>query len=154
MRFSPYTTRTGPLRRNSMPSPSPGTWVQYRLSVITGRTVSRSRTCSSTTRREAAATASRPRSQCVSAGSSAPPTDHRPGPLRAFYERIATMFTGHDLPDETLVRACLDSYRSPASTPERLASDDDLLRRSQDHAGLIADLVEGGHRLGMRVWIA
>ncbi len=78
------------------------------------------------------------------------------GPLSesAFYERIATMFTGHDLPDETLVRACLDSYRSPASTPERLASDDDLLRRSQDHAGLIADLVEGGHRLGMRVWIA
>ncbi len=28
------------------------------------------------------------------------------GPMSeaAFYERIATMFTGHDLPDETLVR--------------------------------------------------
>ena len=44
------------------------------------------------------------------------------GPLteHAFFERIATMFTGHDLPDETLVRACLESYRSPASTPDRL----------------------------------
>src|SRR6185503_2213480 len=31
------------------------------------------------------------------------------GPLTepAFYERMATMFTGHDLPDETLIRACL-----------------------------------------------
>jgi hypothetical protein len=78
------------------------------------------------------------------------------GPLSeaAFYERIATMFSGHDLPDETLVRACLESYRSPASTPDRLASDDDLLRRSQEHAGLIADLADGGHRLGMRVWIS
>ena len=42
------------------------------------------------------------------------------GPISetAFYERIASLFTGHDLPDEGLVRACLDSYRSLASTPE------------------------------------
>ena len=44
------------------------------------------------------------------------------GPLSetAFFERIASLFSGHDLPDDGLVRACLDSYRSLASTPERL----------------------------------
>ncbi len=72
----------------------------------------------------------------------------------AFYERIATMFTGHDLPDETLVRACLESYRSIASTPDRLHTSDDLLERSHEHAALIGDLADAGHRLGMRVWIS
>ena len=78
------------------------------------------------------------------------------GPLSesAFYERIATLFTGHDLPDEGLVRACLDSYRSLASTPDRLITQDDLLRRSQEHTDLLATLADAGHRLGMRVWIA
>ena len=78
------------------------------------------------------------------------------GPLSeaAFYERIATLFTGHDLPDETLVRACLDSYRSLASTPDRLVTGDDLLRRSQEHTELLAAITEAGHRLGMRVWLA
>jgi hypothetical protein len=78
------------------------------------------------------------------------------GPLSegAFYDRIATLFTGHDLPDETLVRACLDSYRSLASTPDRLVTSDDLLRRSQEHTELLAAITDGGHRLGMRVWLA
>jgi hypothetical protein len=78
------------------------------------------------------------------------------GPLSetAFYERIATMFTGHDLPDETLVRACLDSYRGAASTPDHLVTSDDLLLRSQEHTELLAALTEAGHRLGMRVWLA
>jgi hypothetical protein len=78
------------------------------------------------------------------------------GPMTesAFFERIAALYTGHDLPDETLVRACLASYRGRASTPDRLVTSDDLLRRSQEHAALIAALVDGGHRLGMRVWIA
>ena len=77
------------------------------------------------------------------------------GPLSetAFYERIASLFTGHDLPDETLVRACLDSYRSLASTPERIVTGDDLLRRSQEHTELLAALADGGHRLGMQVWL-
>ena len=77
------------------------------------------------------------------------------GPMSetAFFERIASLYTGHDLPDETLVRACLESYRSRASTPDRLVTGDDLLQRSQEHAALIAGLVETGHRLGMRVWI-
>jgi hypothetical protein len=78
------------------------------------------------------------------------------GPISeaAFYERIASLFTGHDLPDEGLVRACLDSYRSLASTPEGLITGDDLLRRSQEHSELLGLLADAGHRLGMRVWIA
>jgi hypothetical protein len=78
------------------------------------------------------------------------------GPLSeaAFYDRIATLFTGHDLPDETLVRACLDSYRSLASTPDHLVTSDDLLRRSQEHTDLLATIADTGHRLGLRVWIA
>jgi hypothetical protein len=77
------------------------------------------------------------------------------GPLSesAFFERIAGLFSGPDLPDETLVRSCLESYRSRASTPERLVTGEDLLRRSEDHAGLLALLAEGGHRLGLQVWL-
>ena len=76
-----------------------------------------------------------------------------PLPETAFFERIAAMFTGHDLADEALVRACLDSYRSPASSPERIATTDDLLQRSQEHTELLAALTDGGHRLGMQVWL-
>jgi hypothetical protein len=77
------------------------------------------------------------------------------GPLSetAFFERMATLFAGHDLPDEALVRACLRSYRSLASTADRLVTADDLLRRAQGHAETIAALADGGHRLGMSVWI-
>ena len=77
------------------------------------------------------------------------------GPISetSFFERIAAMFGGHDLPDEGLVRACLDSYRSLASTPERLITGDDLLRRSQEHTDLLATIADAGHRLRMRVWI-
>jgi hypothetical protein len=77
------------------------------------------------------------------------------GPLSesSFFERIAALFSGHDLPDEALVRACLQSYRSMASTPDRLVTGDDLLRRTQQHAEMIAALADGGHRLGMNVWI-
>jgi hypothetical protein len=77
------------------------------------------------------------------------------GPLAegAFFNRIAALFGGHDLPDEALVRACLQSYRSLASTPERIVTGEDLLRRSTEHAELLALLADGGHRLGMRVWI-
>ncbi len=44
------------------------------------------------------------------------------GPLSepAFLDRVAGLFTGPDLPDEALVRACLDSYRSHSSTSGRL----------------------------------
>jgi hypothetical protein len=77
------------------------------------------------------------------------------GPIAesAFFERVAALFPGHDLPDETLVRACLASYRSPASTPNRLVTNEDLRRRTGEHTELLAHLANGGHRLGMRVWI-
>jgi hypothetical protein len=77
------------------------------------------------------------------------------GPLSeaAFFERIAALFSGHDLPDEALVRACLQSYRSLASTTDRVVTGDDLIRRAQGHAETIALLADGGHRLGMNVWI-
>jgi len=77
------------------------------------------------------------------------------GPLSeaAFFERIAGLFTGHDLADEALVRACLASYRSLASTADRLVTADDLLRRSHEHTELLALLADQGHRLGYRVWL-
>jgi hypothetical protein len=77
------------------------------------------------------------------------------GPLSesAFLERIAGLFTGPDLPDEGLVRACLESYRSIASTPDNLLTVDDLTKRSQEHSELIAGLVDLGHRLGFACWI-
>ncbi|HEX5590585.1 MAG TPA: hypothetical protein VFX65_09875 [Candidatus Limnocylindrales bacterium] len=77
------------------------------------------------------------------------------GPLaeRAFFERVAALFSGHDLPDEALVRACLASYRSPASTAERLITSEDVRRRTAEHTDLLAHLANGGHQLGMSVWI-
>ena len=78
------------------------------------------------------------------------------GPIAetAFFERIATMFSGHDLADVGLVRACLESYRSLASTTQGMITSDDLLRRSQEHTELLALIAEAGHRLGMHIWIA
>ena len=77
------------------------------------------------------------------------------GPLaeRAFFERVAALFSGHDLPDEALVRACLSSYRSPASTADRLVTGEDVRRRTAEHTVLLALLANGGHRLGMSVWL-
>ena len=57
------------------------------------------------------------------------------------------------MPDHGLVQACLESYRSLASTPERLITTDDLLGRSQEHTDILATIAEAGHRLKMRVWI-
>ncbi|MCJ7709918.1 MAG: hypothetical protein MUQ32_03725, partial [Chloroflexi bacterium] len=77
------------------------------------------------------------------------------GPLSegAFLDRVAGLFTGPDLPDEALVRACLESYRSMASTQDRLVTTDDLATRTREHGELIATLVDIGHRLGFSCWI-
>jgi hypothetical protein len=78
------------------------------------------------------------------------------GPIseETFRERIAALFPGHDLPDEALVRACLESYRGRASTPDGLVSGDELLRRTHEHAELLALLADLGHRLGFNVWLS
>jgi hypothetical protein len=76
-----------------------------------------------------------------------------PLPERSFFDRIASMFGGPDLPEEGLVRACLDAYRSIKSTPDRVVTADDLLKRSEEHTELLAVITEAGHRLGMRTWI-
>ena len=71
----------------------------------------------------------------------------------SFRDRIASLFTGPDEPDDVLVRACLESYRAPSSTPEEIRPSEDLAKRSEEHARLIVTLVDLGHRLGMKVWI-
>ena len=70
-----------------------------------------------------------------------------------FFDRIYRLFPGLQAPDEELVRACLESY---AIQGERgsLATGDVLAARTEDHARTIATLVEYGHRLGLRGWIA
>jgi hypothetical protein len=72
---------------------------------------------------------------------------------QAFFDRIGGMFRGHDAPDDALVRACLDSYRSPDSTVDALRTDDILQARYDEHTDLIGQLTEYGHRLGLRCWI-
>jgi hypothetical protein len=73
----------------------------------------------------------------------------------AFFSRIAGMFRGHDTPDEELVRACLDAYRSPEpSLDGLLRTDDTLQRRTEEHGTIVGMLAEYGQRLGLRCWIA
>jgi hypothetical protein len=71
----------------------------------------------------------------------------------ALYERIAGMFRGYDRPDPALIRACVDSYRARGSTPEFVRTGDELQSRYREHTELIGQLVEYGHRLGMRCWV-
>ncbi len=77
------------------------------------------------------------------------------GPLDegAFFDRISALFGGHEQPDQALVRACLSSYRSSASTSARLVTADDVRNRTAEHTELLARLADAGHRLGMNVWI-
>jgi hypothetical protein len=70
-----------------------------------------------------------------------------------FFDRIYRLFPGLQAPDEELVRACLVSYASPGERGS-LATEDDLAGRTADHARTIANLVDYGHRLGLRAWVA
>jgi hypothetical protein len=72
----------------------------------------------------------------------------------AFIDRVTGLFAGHDRPEESLVRACLDSYRSDPDDVDHVTTTEDLLARTHEHGLLLADLAEGGHRLDMRVWIS
>jgi len=70
-----------------------------------------------------------------------------------FFDRIYRLFPGLQAPDEELVRACLASYVSHGERGS-LGTEDDLAGRTADHARTIANLVDYGHRLGLRAWIA
>ncbi|MEO5987078.1 MAG: hypothetical protein ABIW50_01425 [Candidatus Limnocylindria bacterium] len=70
-----------------------------------------------------------------------------------FFDRIYRLFPGLEAPDEELVRACLDAYAGPGERGS-LGTEDDLTRRTEDHARVLAGLVDYGHRLGLRAWIA
>ncbi|HEX2767421.1 MAG TPA: hypothetical protein VHR55_12395 [Candidatus Limnocylindria bacterium] len=71
----------------------------------------------------------------------------------AFFDRIHRLFPGLQAPDEELVRACLESYAIPGERGG-IATGDELAARSADHARVLATLVDYGHRLGLRTWIA
>ncbi len=70
-----------------------------------------------------------------------------------FFDRIYRLFPGLEAPDEELVRACLNAYAGPGERGS-LGTEDDLTRRTEDHARVLAGLVDYGHRLGLRAWIA
>ncbi|MBA2631463.1 MAG: hypothetical protein H0U86_00435 [Chloroflexi bacterium] len=70
-----------------------------------------------------------------------------------FFDRIYRLFPGLQAPDEELVRACLAAYQSPGERGS-LATEDELTRRTADHARVIATIVDYGHRLGLRTWVA
>lgn len=70
-----------------------------------------------------------------------------------FFDRIYRLFPGLQAPDEELVRACLGAYVVPGEHGA-LATGDELAARTEDHARVIATLVEYAHRLGLRAWIA
>ncbi len=76
-----------------------------------------------------------------------------PLPERAFGQRIGSLFGAHDQPDAELLRACLESYRSRTDGADGLTTDEDLVARSHEHTELLAALAEGGHRLGLDVWL-
>jgi len=73
----------------------------------------------------------------------------------AFSGRITSMFRGHDTPDEELIRACVESYRSTIpDTDGLLQAQGTLPDRFREHGELVAGLTELGHRLGLRVWMS
>ena len=70
-----------------------------------------------------------------------------------FLERIYRLFPGLQAPDEDLVRACLAAYVAPGELGS-LGTNDDAAGRADDHARVIATLVDYAHRLGLRAWVA
>ena len=75
-------------------------------------------------------------------------------PATAFDTRIASMFRGHDAPDEELIKACVDSYRFVVPDSDGLLQASGTLQdRYREHGELVATIGELGHRLGLRIWI-
>lgn len=70
-----------------------------------------------------------------------------------FFDRVYRLFPGLQAPDEELVRACLASYVAPGELGS-LTTRDELAQRTTDHARVLATLVDYGHRLGLKAWVA
>lgn len=70
-----------------------------------------------------------------------------------FFDRIYRLFPGLQAPDEELVRACLAAYVARGERGS-LGTNDILGQRSDDHARVLATLIDYAHRLGLRAWIA
>jgi hypothetical protein len=70
-----------------------------------------------------------------------------------FFDRMYRLFPGLQAPDEELVRACLAAYVSVGELGS-LGTEDVLRRRMEDHARVLATLVDYGHRLGLRAWVS
>ncbi len=73
---------------------------------------------------------------------------------QSFFDRVTSMFGGADTPDEEIVQACLEAYRSPGAAAGEARTDETLQARYAEHTALVRMLGEYGHRLGMRVWIS
>ncbi|HLE58053.1 MAG TPA: hypothetical protein VJA85_00235 [Candidatus Limnocylindria bacterium] len=71
----------------------------------------------------------------------------------AFLERIFALFPGLASPDEELVRACLSAY-AVVGEGGVLRSEEDHVRRGDDHARAIGLLVDYAHRIGLKAWVS
>jgi hypothetical protein len=72
----------------------------------------------------------------------------------SFDERISRLFRGPETADGELVRACLESYRTPEPSPDGLIrTTESLPRRYAEHGEMVGLLTDYAHRLGMRAWI-
>ena len=70
----------------------------------------------------------------------------------SFLDRLFRLFPGIASPDEELARTCLAAY-ARVGERGRLVAEDELSGRIDDHARVVATLVDYGHRIGMRAWI-
>ena len=72
----------------------------------------------------------------------------------SFDERVARLFRGPETADPELVRACLESYRTPEPSADGLVrTAESLPRRYAEHGEVVGLLTEFAHRLGMRAWV-
>jgi hypothetical protein len=73
----------------------------------------------------------------------------------SFDERVSRLFRGPETADAELVRACLESYRTPEPSDDGLIrTAESLPQRYAEHGEMVGLLTDFAHRLGMRAWIA
>ena len=73
----------------------------------------------------------------------------------AFDERIERLYRGPEAPDEELVAATLESYRSRVPAEDGLIRTDEVLQqRFAEHGQMVGLLTEFAHRAGLRAWVS